>query len=109
MKLFPALIALLAALYSILYLKPSAITVVADGELNLYDQATLNPVERQVIATLKASKEATVKSCADLKHYLVPEVILADGREAYVIDGPFHLRRERVWPFFDSKPVVWGC
>jgi hypothetical protein len=91
------------------YARPSVITVIADGDLNLYDRATSDPDARRVVVTTKAGEEAIVISCIDLKHYLVPEVALADGRKVYVIDGPFQIRRESPWPYIGRRPIVWGC
>lgn len=94
---------------AVFYANPSVMTVVADEDVALYDRATSDPDGRRVVLTLKAGQAAVVSSCIDLKHYLVPEIVLDDGRKVYVIDGRFHIQRESPWRHIGRRPIVWGC
>lgn len=68
------------------------ITVIAKGQVNLYDK----PIDGQVIKILKPGEMAPVVGCEDLKHYIVP-IVLIDGRRAYVHEGDYRLDRKSVW------------
>lgn len=84
------------------------VTLIADGPVPVYDRAASDPAQTQVISTLEAGDELVVSGCVDLKHYIVPEVELRDGKKGYVIEGAFHLRRA---PLLSSSggPIAFGC
>ena len=104
-----AAIAVAACVGVFFYAAPAVITVIADSDLNLYDKASSDPSARKAISTLKAGDTATVNACIDIKHYIVLEIEIADGRKAYVIDGRFHVRRENPWRHSGPGRIIWGC
>ena len=77
-------------------------TLIADTALPVYDVAVADPAGRRVIGTINAGEAVAVTGCVDLKHYLVPEVVLRDGRKGYVIDGRFHFENQSLASGFDS-------
>lgn len=93
---------------ALMFSSSEAVTLVADGPLKIYDHASADPSQISVIATLETGLEVQVTNCVDLKHYIVPEVVLADGRTGYVIDGRFHLRREPS-SSLSGKSAPRGC
>ena len=68
------------------------INVIAMGQVNLYDK----PIDGQVIKILKPGEIASVVGCKDLKHYIVP-IVLINGQRAYVHEGDYRLDRKSVW------------
>ncbi|MEY4883877.1 MAG: hypothetical protein RIS34_1731 [Pseudomonadota bacterium] len=79
------------------------INVIAKGQVNLYD----TPMDGQVIKVLKPGEIAPVVGCEDLKHYIVP-IVLIDGRRAYVHEGDYRLDRKSVWEL-NAGPVSLSC
>jgi hypothetical protein len=72
--------------------------LIADTSLPVYDVAVADPAGRRVIDTINVGEAVAVTGCVDLKHYLVPEVLLRDGRKGYVIDGRFHFQNQNQSP-----------
>jgi hypothetical protein len=107
-KSFLLVVMLGAGLAAIVFATSAAkVTLVADGPLPVYDRTTA-VADRVLIGTLNAGAEVHVTDCIDLKHYIVPEVLMESGRKGYVIEGMFHLRRES--PFSAAKaPTSWRC
>ena len=79
------------------------INVIAKGQVNLYDE----PMDGQVIKVLKPGAIASVVGCEDLKHYIVP-IVLIDGRRVYVHEGDYRLDRKSVWDL-NAGPIVLSC
>ena len=79
------------------------INVIAKGQVNLYDK----PMDGQVIKVLKPGEITPVVGCEDLKHYIVP-IVLIDGRQAYVHEGDYRLDRKSVWEL-NAGPVSLSC
>jgi hypothetical protein len=52
------------------------------------------------VVEMPAGTELSVTRCVDTKHYIVPEVVDADGATWFVVGGRFHFVDER-------RP--WGC
>lgn len=78
---------------------PSTV-VVADTKLAIYDTTGANEAPRRIINEAAAGEELLVLRCIDLKHYLVPEVVLRDGKVGYIVEGAFHLRHKFPWASF---------
>lgn len=78
---------------------PSTV-LVADRQLEVYDAIGIGDSPRKAIGRIGIGEELLVLRCIDLKHYLVPKVVLQDGRIGYVIEGTFHLQRKLLWPSF---------
>ncbi|WP_280154785.1 hypothetical protein [Piscinibacter sp. XHJ-5] len=66
-----------------------SVMLVADTAVPVYDIASADPAVRRVIDTIDIGQSVVVVGCTDLKHYLVPEVSLRDGRRGHVIEGDF--------------------
>lgn len=82
-------------IYSILVaMAGQRISLIAQEDLNLYDK----PINGQVIGKIHQNEKVSVISCEDIKHYIVPVVNFA-GKDAYVLEGKFHLERNRSWDF----------
>jgi hypothetical protein len=79
------------------------INLIAKGQVNVYDR----PIDGQVIKVLKPGEITPVVECEDLKHYIVP-IVLMDGRRAYVHEGDYRLDRKSVWEL-NAGPVSLFC
>lgn len=79
------------------------INMIAKGQVNLYDK----PVDGQVIKILKPGEITPVAGCEDLKHYIVP-IVLINGQQAYVHEGDYQLNRKSVWEL-NAGPVSLSC
>jgi hypothetical protein len=79
------------------------INVVAQSPLKLYDR----PIAGVVINTLNSGAVLPVDGCEDVKHYIVP-VVMVDGRRAYVLEGDYGLDRKPAWEL-DAAPVSLSC
>jgi hypothetical protein len=79
------------------------INVIAKGYVNLYDK----PMDGQVVKVLKPGEITPVVGCEDLKHYIVP-IVLIDGRRAYVHEGDYRLDKKSVWEL-GAGPVSLSC
>jgi hypothetical protein len=79
------------------------INLIAKGQVNMYDR----PIGGQVIKVLKPGETTPVVECEDLKHYIVP-IVLIDGRRAYVLEGDYRLDRKSVWEL-KAGPVSLSC
>ncbi|MCZ8175125.1 MAG: hypothetical protein O9343_08030 [Burkholderiaceae bacterium] len=67
---------------------------------------TIDPASTQTIAVVQQGERVAVLACKDLKHYIVPEVRLQDGRVGYVIGGQFEIVRSAA---SIGKPLVFSC
>jgi len=85
-----------------------SIRLVADGPIDLRDQANLQIGQAQVIGHLSPGDQIDVFGCVDLKSIVALEVSIEDGKRAYVIDGSFHLIRQPYLAAW-SGPLVWNC
>ena len=79
------------------------INVIATGQVNLYDK----PMDGQVIKVLKPGEITPVVGCEDLKHYIVP-IVLIGGRQAYLHERDCRLDRKSVWKL-SAGPVSLSC
>ncbi|WP_395686080.1 hypothetical protein [Caenimonas koreensis] len=79
------------------------ISLIADGALVLYDK----PMDGAPAGTIAPGATVPVVGCEDLKHYIVPIVVI-NGHEAYVRDGVFRMQRQRVWDFA-AGPISFSC
>ena len=79
------------------------INLIPSEAVNLYDK----PVDGQVVKVLGEREVIPVLECEDLKHYIVP-VVLIDGRRAYVLEGEYHLDRRHVWDL-NAGPISFSC
>jgi len=84
------------------------VSLIADEDISILDSPSIDPLQANKIATLKAGERASVSECRDLKHYIVPEVQLAYGRKGYVVKGKFRLEAGPFWQF-DKGPLVYSC
>lgn len=84
------------------------ITLVAEEEVAVESAPYANVANVNRVATLKPGEEVQVSSCIDVKHYIVPEVVLNDGSKGYVVVGRFHLIRRHVLQS-PSGPIVMSC
>jgi hypothetical protein len=92
------------AIYALaLVLIGQRINVIAKDRVNLYDA----PMDGQVIKILKPGEATAVVGCEDLKHYIVP-IVLVDGRRAYLHEGDYRLDRKAVWELH-AGPVSFSC
>ena len=66
---------------------------------------TIDPASTQTIAVVQQGERVAVLACKDLKHYIVPEVRLQDGRVGYVIGGQFEIVRSAA---SIGKPLVFS-
>lgn len=86
-----------------LVLMGKRINVIAMGPVNLYDK----PMDGQIIKVLKPGEVMAVVVCEDVKHYIIP-VVLVDGRRAYVQEGDYRLDRKAAWEF-SAGPISLSC
>jgi hypothetical protein len=84
------------------------VTLVADEDIFVLDSPSINPLHSNPVYTLKSGEKMSVSACIDLKHYIVPEIILADGRKGYVVKGKFHLDSGPFWQS-GKGPLVYSC
>jgi hypothetical protein len=71
----------------------ATITLIADGPVHVHARAVVDLSHTQVVAMLRKGEEVAFVSCEDLKHSIVPEVLLRDGTKGYVLVSNFNLRR----------------
>jgi hypothetical protein len=79
------------------------LNLTARGQVNLYDK----PTDGQIIKILKAGESVAVVRCEDLKHYIVP-VVLVDGQRAYAQEGSYRMDRKPFWDL-GAGPVSMSC
>jgi hypothetical protein len=79
------------------------VTVIANGQVNLYDK----PTGGQVVKILNPGEMTSVVGCEDLKHYIVP-IVLIDGKRAYVHEGSYRLERKAAWEL-NAGPISLTC
>jgi hypothetical protein len=97
-------VVLLIGVLVVLAMVGRRITLIADGPVELValnNQGTSPGV-------LSPGTRAIVVACEDRKSDIVPKIRLADGREAYVGRGQYHLLREPIW-VFTSGPILIQC
>jgi hypothetical protein len=79
------------------------ISAIAGSQVNLYDE----PIDGRVIKVLRRGDVTAVVGCKDVKHYIVP-VVLVDGQRAYLQEGDYRLVRKAVWEVGDG-PISFSC
>ena len=86
------------------------ITLVALEPLTVYKTPSGEALQSSTgfAEIITAGSRMTVTSCVDVKHYVVPEVRLNDGRVGYVIEGKFNLERKSFAVSF-GWPIVINC
>ena len=87
------------------------ITLVADAPIQVMDRAITDPQQTKAIGSIDQGEEVPVLGCEDLKHYIAPEIKLADGKAGYVLVGQFQLKRHSPWSLSPPKgaPLVFSC
>jgi hypothetical protein len=92
------------AIYALVWsLVGQRINVIAKGQVNVYDKS----MDGKVIKVLKRGEVTQVVGCEDLKHYIVP-IVLIDGRRAYVHEGDYRLDSKSVWDL-NAGSVSFSC
>jgi hypothetical protein len=84
------------------------VELVATTAIPIGAEATIDPASARAIAVLEKGERVDVLSCTDLKHYMVPEVRLPDGRTGFVLGGNFELVRKSP-SLHLHKPLVFSC
>jgi hypothetical protein len=109
MKLGITVLAVLVVIVAIVFIgSGKRVKLIADDQIDVVDRAVADPSQTKTIAKLQPGQELPVLSCVDLKHYIVPEIGLSDGKRGYVLVGKFHLKREPFWSSLDS-PITFSC
>lgn len=111
MKAIAALVVFIGALIiAIAVMMAETITLVALEPLAVYKTPSGEVLQSSTGAAeiIAAGSRLAVTSCVDVKHYVVPEVRLNDGRVGYVIEGKFNLERKSFAVSF-GWPIVINC
>lgn len=88
MKLGIIVLAVLLVIAAIVFIgSAKRIILIADDQIDVVDRAVTDPAQTKIIAKLRPGQELPVLSCVDLKHYIVPEIRLGDGKRGYVLVG----------------------
>ncbi len=98
----------LAIAAAVVLLLGNNVELLATTAVPIGAEPTIDAASAQKLAILESGTRVDVLSCKDLKHYLVPEVRLPDGRVGYVLDGQFELTKKTPSLALD-KAIVFSC
>jgi hypothetical protein len=99
-------VSLIVAILGAVFALGRNVELVATTMVPIGAMPTIDPASTQTIAVVQQGERLQVLACKDLKHYVVPEVRLQDGRLGYVIGGQFEIVRST--PSL-GKPLVFSC
>jgi hypothetical protein len=87
------------------------VTLVANALIAVVDRAVADPGQTKVVGTIATGQEVRVLGCVDIKHYLVPQVILDNGARGFVLVGDFQLKRDSPWSLSSLRDasLAYGC
>lgn len=85
-----------------------SIHLIADGPIDLRDEASLRSDSTRIVGQLATGDRMEVVGCVDHKSLFVPEISIENGVNAFVVEGKFHLVREPYMMSWQGAPV-WGC